>query len=121
MNKKDDLPPLAERRPQPRKRVLLGAIATYDEGSYTVKCQIRDLNEKGARIRVSSQQFLPEELYLIVTRDHLAHKSRLVWRRGEEVGLQFLSSEDVHAITDPALKYLARIWAGQDAACLTWR
>ena len=53
MNSKDDLPPLAERRPVPRRRVLLGGVATYEDGAYTLNCQIRDLNEKGARIVVS--------------------------------------------------------------------
>ena len=123
MNKgdKDELPPLAERRPVPRKRVLLGGMATYDHGSYSLKCQIRDLNEKGARITVSSRQALPEELYLIIMRDHLVHKARLIWRKGEQAGLKFLTTGDVRNLSDPSLKYLTRIYEGQNTVCLTWR
>lgn len=121
MSKKDDLPPLAERRPQPRRRVLLGAVAVYQDGVYTLKCQVRDINEKGARILVSSRQSLPEELYLVVMRDHMAHKSRLVWRKGDEAGLEFITSEDIRRITDPSLNYLKNIHAAQNTACLSWR
>src|SRR5579862_2072011 len=105
MKRKDDLPPLAERRPVPRRRVLLGGMATYENGAYTLKCQIRDLNEKGARILVSSRQSLPEELYVIIVRDHMAHRAKVIWRKGEEAGLQFIASEDIRGITDPKLKY----------------
>ena len=105
----------------PRRRVLLGGVATYEDGAYTLKCQIRDLNEKGARIVVSNRQGLPEELYLVIMRDHMAHKARLVWRKGDEAGLQFITSEDIRSITDPSLKYLTKIHAGQNTVCLSWR
>ena len=121
MSSKDDLPPMAERRPVPRRRVLLGGVAAYEDGAFTLKCQIRDLNEKGARIVVSSRQSLPEELYIVIQRDHMAHKARLVWRKGDEAGLEFITSEDVRAITDPGLKYLSRLYSGQNTVCLTWR
>jgi hypothetical protein len=122
MSKNDkDLPPMAERRPAPRRRVLLGGVATYDDGAYTLNCKIRDLNEKGARITASSLQSLPEEFFLVVMRDHMAHKSRLVWRKGDEAGLEFISSQDVRQITDPNLKFLKHIHGAQNTACLSWR
>src|SRR5215468_1520627 len=95
MTGKDDLPPMAERRPIPRRRVLLGGVAASEDGAYTLNCLIRDLNEKGARIVVSGRQSLPEELYLVITRDHMAHRARLVWRKGDEAGLEFVTSEDI--------------------------
>jgi hypothetical protein len=121
MKNKDDLPPLAERRPVPRRRVLLGGMATYEDGAYSLKCQIRDLNEKGARILVSSRQNLPEELYLIIMRDHMAHKAKVIWRKGEEAGLQFITSEDIRSITDPERKYLSQMHASQNTVRLSWR
>ena len=121
MSSKDDLPPLAERRPSPRRRVLLGGVASYENGAYTLNCQIRDLNEKGARIVVSSRQSLPEELYLVIMRSHMAHRAKLIWRKGDEAGLQFVTSEDIRSITDPELKYLSKIHSGQNTVCLSWR
>lgn len=121
MSGKDDIPPLAERRPVPRRRVLLGGVATHENGAYTLNCQIRDLNDKGARITIPGRQSLPEELYLVITRDQLAHKARVIWRKGDEAGLQFITTEDIRSITDPNLKYLSRILSGQTTACLTWR
>ena len=105
----------------PRRRVLLGGVAAYEDGAYTLNCQIRDLNEKGARITVSSRQSLPEELYLVITRDHMAHRARLVWRKGDEAGVEFITSEDIRRIADPNLKYLSKIHSGQNTVCLTWR
>jgi PilZ domain-containing protein len=121
MSSKDDIPPLAERRPTPRRRVLLGGVAAYENGAYTLNCQIRDLNEKGARIVVPGRQSLPEELYLVITRDRVAHKAKVIWRKGDEAGLEFVTTEEIQSITDPSLKYLSKILSGQNTACLTWR
>ena len=96
-------------------------MATYENGAYSLKCQIRDLNEKGARILVSSRQSLPEELYVIIVRDHMAHRAKVIWRKGEEAGLQFITSEDIRGITDPKLKYLSEMHASQNTVCLSWR
>ena len=123
MNDEDetDLPPLAERRPLARKRVLFGGLTVHEQGRCTVNCQIRDLSENGARIAISRRQNLPQDLYLIITRDQKAYKARLIWRRGDEAGLAFLKCEDLGAISDPALSYLSQIAAHQDTACLSWR
>ena len=116
-----DLPPMAERRPVARRRVLLGGLTVSDLGRNTVNCQIRDLNENGARIAISPLQNLPQDLYLIITREHKAYRARLIWRKGDEAGLAFLGSEDLHAISDPHLSYLSQILAHQNAVCLSWR
>jgi hypothetical protein len=123
MNGEDepDLPPLAERRPLARKRVLLGGLAVFDLGRNSVDCRIRDLNQNGARIAISRRQILPNDLYLIITRDHKAYKARLIWRRGDEAGLAFLASEDLRTISDPHPPYLSQILARKNTVCLSWR
>jgi PilZ domain len=118
---KSDLPPMAERRPVPRRRVLLGGLTVHELGRCTVNCQIRDLNENGARIAISRRQNLPQDLYLIITKNHKAYKARLIWRKGDEAGLAFLKCEDLRAISDPALSYLSQILARQNTVCLSWR
>ena len=105
-----DLPPLADRRPNPRKRVLFGGVVVHDQGSYSFNCKIRDLTAEGARIAIPAGQALPSEIYLINLRNQTCHKSKVIWLRGAEAGLTFLSSFDLQTTTDPALGYLKRIW-----------
>ena len=120
-NDSSNLPPVAERRHTARKKVLLGGVATYDRGFHTVDCQIRDLNEKGARVAISGTLDLPENLYLIITKKHLAHEARVVWRSRHEIGLSFTASHDLRKATNPDLAYLHQILAARDTVCITWR
>ena len=106
-----DLPPLAERRAKPRNRVLLGAVAVYDNGKFSFRCRIRNIAADNARIVIPLGQILPSEIYLINLRSHTAHKAKVVWAREAEAGLHFLSSMDLLALTDPGLEYLKRIWS----------
>jgi hypothetical protein len=116
-----DLPPMAERRPVARRRVLFGGLTVADLGRNTVSCQIRDLNQNGARIAISPLYNLPQDFYLIIARIHKGYKARLIWRKGDEAGLAFLKCEDLRAISDPALSYLSQILARQNTVCLSWR
>jgi PilZ domain len=116
-----ELPPLADRRPEPRKRVLLGGIVVSDDGNFTFNCKIRDVSPRGARIAVPEGQNLPPEFYLIFVREHMAYRAHPVWRRGDEAGLVFTASHDIKAITDPSLLHLAQIWAGRNTMNVNWR
>ena len=114
-NGKAELPPLAERRSKPRKRVILGGVVVYGHGAYAFRCRIRDITASDARIVIPAGQPLPSEIHFINLREHTAHKARVVWRRRTEVGLHFLSSIDLAASTDPGLEYLKRIWRAKTA------
>lgn len=108
--KKPDLPPLADRRPNPRKRVLFGGVVVYGQGAYSCGCKIRDLTTDGARIVVPAGQPLPADLYFINLRSQTGHKATLIWHHGTEAGLAFQSTFNLHALDDPGLGYLKRIW-----------
>jgi hypothetical protein len=60
-----DPPPIAERRPKTRKRVLLTGIIAYGEGAHSFHCTIRTLSETGARLAVTGSMLLPADFYLI--------------------------------------------------------
>jgi hypothetical protein len=107
---KTDLPPLADRRPKPRKRVLFGGVVVYGQGTYSCACKIRDLTTDGARILLPAGQPLPADLYLINLRSQTGHKANVIWHQGTEAGLTFLSTFNLHALEDPSLAYLKRIW-----------
>src|ERR1035441_9925256 len=106
-----DLPPLADRRPKPRKRVLFSGVVVYDQGIYSCTCKIRNLTTDGARISTPAGQVLPSEVYLINLHSQVGYKANVVWRRGVEAGLAFLSSFDPQTLADPEVAYLKRIWS----------
>lgn len=104
------LPPLAERRPKQRKRVLLTGIVAYGDGAYSFDCTIRNLSETGARVMVGTNTQLPQGFYLINVRDRVAYDARPVWIRGAEVGVIFEKALPLSGITDPGLAFLKQLW-----------
>jgi hypothetical protein len=102
-------PPRVERRPKPRKRVLLGGRIVYSNGDHYFDCAIRDLSETGARIAISRGQPIPANVFLIEMRDRKVHEAKVVWNNGREVGLNFVRSFALAGITDPNLAYLKRL------------
>jgi hypothetical protein len=109
------LPPLAERRPKPRKRVLLTGIVAYGEGAFSFDCTIRNLSETGARIALGTSMQLPVEFYLINVRDRIAYDARAAWNKGGEVGVIFEKALPLADIADPKLAFLKRLWMAKAA------
>jgi hypothetical protein len=109
-NDRHDPPPLAERRPKPRKRVLLTGIIAYGEGAHSFHCTIRNLSESGARLAVTNGALLPSDFYLINIRDRVAYDAKLAWNKSAEIGVTFKAVLPLASITDPALAYLKRLW-----------
>ena len=103
-----------EKRPSRRKRVLLGGVIAYDDGRHSADCTIRDITDHGARIVLRSQP-VPDDFYLINTRDRVAHQAKIIWRRNGELGLSFSKSFRLSDITDPKLGYLTHVWMAQAA------
>ncbi len=114
-NDDKSLPPLAERRPRPRKRVLLTGIVAYGEGAFSFDCTIRNLSESGARITVGAIMQLPVNFYLINVRDRVAYDARAAWNKGGEVGVIFERALPLSEITDPKLAFLNRLWMAKAA------
>lgn len=102
-------PPLAERRPKPRKRVVFGGRISYQDGKQYFDCTIRDLSETGARITLKPGQPIPSNIYLIDKLNHIVHESKVVWNNGREAGLEFVKSFALSAIEDKKLLYLKRL------------
>ena len=111
-------PPLAERRPMPRRKVLLEGKTVYEFGRSAIPCQIRNLSEQGARIVVSMHHYLPRELELVILRDMRVFKAELIWRIGYEAGLAFHSFDRLE-ITQPGLSPSSKKPA-EGSSVLTW-
>ena len=115
--KQDDFdPPMAERRPKPRSRVLLSGIVAYGDGAYSFDCSFRNLSETGARVVVGRTSQFPSQFFLINIRDRVAYDCKVVWNRGNEVGVTFKATVALSAITDPGLAYLKKLWLAKAAS-----
>lgn len=100
-------PPLADRRPSPRKRAFLGCTVVYGDGAYSFPCVIRDMAAGGARIGFEAGTSMPSNFWLINTRDRTAHKTRVAWTTAREAGLKFEASYPLHQLP-PDAGYLKR-------------
>src|SRR5690348_8656364 len=105
-----ELPPTAERRPERRRRTLLGGRVSYDSGAHVFDCTIRDLSESGARITVPGQQPIASQVYLINIRDRIVYEAVVVWNRGGQAGLSFRRKLPIAELADESLHYLKRLW-----------
>jgi hypothetical protein len=103
-----ELPPIADGRRSPRKRVLLGGKIVYNEGSYTYDCRIRDLSDGGARVVVAAGLVIPTHVVLIDTRAGIAYESEVAWMKAPEFGLKFLATHSIRGALPPQLQYLKR-------------
>lgn len=105
-----ELPPSADRRPERRRRTLLGGRVSYGNGAHVFDCTIRDLSASGARITVPGQQPIASQVYLINIRDRLVYEAVVVWNRGGHAGLSFQRIIPISDLADKDLEYLRRLW-----------
>jgi len=111
MNDRDklELPPMAERRPTQRRRVVWRGRCVYPDGTRTFDCVIRDASETGARIAIQGAQMIPQRFYLVDRTNRTAHEVKVVWNNGKQLGLQFLTSFAVDTIKAKDLAFLKRL------------
>ncbi|WP_337918714.1 PilZ domain-containing protein [Pseudaminobacter soli (ex Zhang et al. 2022)] len=75
-----------------RQRVLKGATIIIDLSKSEISCTIRNQHSNGAELRVPLGVEIPTEFTLYVPTDGVAYYSKVRWRRGERVGVQFTGS-----------------------------
>jgi hypothetical protein len=101
----------AERRRTPRHRALLAGKLANDDARLTIDCVIRNLSADGALIETSSPQMIPNELHLVHIREGVAWDARVIWRRGNQAGLQLLERHDLRQTTEVQLRALRLVWS----------
>jgi PilZ domain len=65
-----------------------GRVITLDNQS-VINCMVRDLSATGARIKCGDPIAVPNAFRLQVGQELTMRPARVVWRRGEYVGLVF--------------------------------
>jgi hypothetical protein len=106
-----DLPPLAEQRPSPRRRALLGGRIVYAEGRFSLPCTIRNISESGLRIAFAPNTTLPARFYLINARERMIYRGQIIWANKAEAGLKIEEMFSADAVP-PDVAYLHRFLAG---------
>lgn len=81
----------AERRATVRRRVVRAAEIVLDDQAGSVSCVLVDISTKGARLRVPAEVILPDTFQIEVAALSLGSRCRLRWRRGGEIGVEFLT------------------------------
>ena len=86
-----------EARAALRRRVLKSGIAASNDRRLTVSCAVRDLSATGARLRVEGLRTVPDTFELIIDLDGLEADCQVMWRKGGEVGVRFVSAPRIVA------------------------
>ena len=81
---------IVERRGSPRRRTLLGAQIIYRGGICSMSGQILNISDTGALLRPSDMALCPAK-FVLRSRFDPPHDCEVVWRRGEVLGVRFLS------------------------------
>ena len=76
-----------------RSRVLKGAKLVNMNNWSLVDCIIRDMSETGARIICGDQFAVANEFRFLVPTENTICNARVVWRRGEMLGIEFTSEK----------------------------
>jgi hypothetical protein len=66
------------------------ALLFTGAGTLLGKCMVKDISERGAKLVYTNKEELPDQILLTIGRDR--RYGRTMWRRGEEVGIQFVPS-----------------------------
>jgi hypothetical protein len=81
------------RRRWPRMRTLKGATIVVPAGS-SIRCQVRDISEMGARLELKGPAFLAQTFDLVFEDPEWAPRPcRVAWREGLTIGVEFQTPE----------------------------
>ncbi len=80
-------------RSKRRSRVLKGAKLVGMSNWSLVDCTVRDISETGARIVCGDQFAVANEFRFLIPSANTIQKARVVWRRGELLGIEFIGEK----------------------------
>ena len=80
---------LIERRSVGRTAVSTGALLFFSAQRGVFTCEVRDVTNIGAQIRLNGLNVLPPNFELSFDNFRTVRKCRLIWRRGDFIGIAF--------------------------------
>lgn len=79
----------ADRRREPRQRVLKQARIESRDPPLNVTCTVRDQSSLGVRLRIEAYFNVPQQFDLIFVNSSERRQASKVWQNGREVGVEF--------------------------------
>lgn len=92
---------MQERRSDPRQRAFLRGKLYFNNRLNVVDCMIRDISHNGARLVYSEAVTTPDEVELYIPQRDQTVAVKIVWRRGQEVGVAFQTVGQAHSPLAP--------------------
>ena len=82
-----------KQRQSPRRRENRAAWIEAKNGAAPLDCTVWDVSEAGVRLTIDTPRSVPQEFFLVLSKDgKVRRKCRVVWRSNEQVGACFLSA-----------------------------
>lgn len=85
----DTVSAAASKRTKVRRRCLLAAKISFDKGLTQCECEIRNISESGARLKIGTAVSLPRFFHLFIFAQQRRLHAELKWRSESEAGIQF--------------------------------
>ena len=83
---------MSEQRTRARARSFLKGRIVFGNKATTRDCVVRNISETGAKLHVSDSVTIPDQFDLHIPQRDETLRSRLKWRRADEVGVAFTSA-----------------------------
>jgi hypothetical protein len=90
-----------DQRDKRRQRIYKEGLITTLDNKSVVNCAVRDLTATGARLKCGDQASVPAQFRLRVGREATMRAARVVWRRGDEIGILFTGEPEPVPRTKP--------------------
>ena len=84
-------PKLKVKRREVRRRRHQSAWITLDDGPANHKCAVEDVAQSGAKIAVDRAVDVGSRMDITFVPRTVARRCEVVWRRGNKLGLRFIS------------------------------
>ena len=103
---------MTEHRRAARQTSFMQGRIYFNNRRSSVDCLIRDISATGAKLKFSSAVETPALVELHIPTKEETHSAKVMWRRGEEMGVKFMSPNapvSLVADRDPGSDLLDRI------------
>jgi hypothetical protein len=82
-----------KQRQSPRHRENRAAWIEVNNSDPRLDCILWDVSEAGVRITIDTPRSVPQEFFLVLSKDgKVRRRCRVVWRSAEQLGACFLSA-----------------------------
>jgi len=72
-----------------RQRSVRAASIILGDGTPDIPCVVLDRSAGGVRLHVHDPALVPDNFRLLILEDNSEHACAVIWRTGNEIGVQF--------------------------------